>query len=92
MKQPSIFEVYVNVTSQEQADRLKQVCINNELPIWDDLIAFELGISENWFEFTQDENEFLITVGNIVGETEFSKTEITESEFMELLKQYKDGK
>jgi len=90
-KQLSIFEVYIKVESQEQADRLKQVCINNGLPIWKNKIAFEF----------QNKNNDLFSVGN--AETKeffifpykgnesdlYGFEQVTESEFMEILKQYK---
>ena len=38
----TIYNTTVKVTSQEQADRLKQICIDYGLPIWDDKDAFVL--------------------------------------------------
>ena len=76
----TIFKTTVHVTSQEQADRLKQICIDYGLPIWtviDD--AFTLRPDrENFFECVL--GSFVIhdiSVG--------SETIITESEWMELL-------
>lgn len=38
----TIYNTTVKVTSQEQAGRLKQICIDYGLPIWDDKDAFVL--------------------------------------------------
>jgi hypothetical protein len=37
----TIYNTFIRVTSQEQCDRLKQICIDNGLPIWDSPRAFE---------------------------------------------------
>jgi hypothetical protein len=78
--------------SQEQCDRMKQLCIDNGLPIWDDKMAFELpddGIGYFGFddEKNRGDNEFFIFEG--IGNDLKGKTLITESEFIELLKQEK---
>ena len=78
----TIYNTYIEVTSQEQANRLKQMCINNDLPIWEDEIAFEMQEKINAFEFCID--EFYITSSN----NEFSfpdKYKITENQFLKLL-------
>lgn len=83
----TIFNTCVEVTSQEQANRLKQVCIDNGLQIWDSEIAFRFdGINvEPIFEFDyQEEDGFGIY--NSHGTVE--KLYVTESEWMELLEQH----
>ena len=86
----SIYEIYVPVTSQEQADRLKAICVKYGLPIWDDEIAFEVDftrflVSKNevfLFEFI--DGEFFVSIDK--GST---KPPITESDFLELAKEFK---
>lgn len=76
----TIFNTCVEVTSKEQADRLKQVCIDNGLPIWDDFKFLKNNKEFRAFYFWDKvfcnwlENEY--------------KEEITESEWMELLEQH----
>jgi hypothetical protein len=77
----TIFNTYV-VVDQEQADRLKQVCIDNGLKIWETDEAFETDINYQYFSF----------VGGDFWVKSFAKknnTQVTETEWMELLKQYK---
>lgn len=80
----SIYDVYVTVTSQEQADRLKAICLEYGLPIWVD-----------GFEFLKGRYEYLVYSHGefwINSEWEIRKkmeTEITESEFIQLAKEFK---
>lgn len=80
----SIFNIYVPITSQEQADRLKQVCLDNNLRIFSKsifcfneqgLVFRASGTNYNSFGLWNKNNETI---------------ESTEQEFMELLKQWKD--
>jgi hypothetical protein len=83
----SIYDVYVTVTSQEQADRLKGICLEYGLPIWDDKTAFEFDVNEdvNLFAFDNvNSPEFLVFTTELEG-----YTPITESEFLELAKEFK---
>lgn len=83
----SIFNIYVPITSQEQADRLKQVCLDNNLPIWEHELAFVFFKNDkNFFSSSYNNKEF-----GVWGEIIEYKTQSTEQEFMELLKQWKDG-
>ena len=86
----TIYNVYVPIESQEQADRMLALCKEYNFPYWDDEDAFELSVSENWFEYYKEDKEFIITCGNTVGETEFGKTKVTEQEFINLLKEMKE--
>ncbi len=81
----TIYNTFIRVTSQEQCDRLKQFCAENGLPIWDSPRAFEFdGISlEPILEYDFN-NDFAIY--NNDGAT-LDKTEVTEDEWLELLKQ-----
>ena len=65
---------------------MKQICIDYGLPIWDYEIAFKFSANENRFEYNKEDEDFLITSGNVFGLTEFGKTQVTESEFLELVK------
>ena len=76
----SIYNVYVVMDSQDTCDRMKQLCIDNGLPIWDIELGFELLMDEVNFSFHIDSEEFFVS-SNI----EY-KTQVTESEFIELLK------
>jgi hypothetical protein len=84
----TIYNVYVEMENQEQCDRMKQLCIDNELPIWDEEIAFEITKAKNeksWFWFEKSENEFFI-VDLLLGETPIQEqNKVTEQQFIELL-------
>jgi hypothetical protein len=79
----SIYDVYVTVTSQEQADRLKAICLEYGLPIW------ELG-----FAFYSKKRKFFrVSISGVpdfgVWGTKAKLTQITESEFEKLAKKFK---
>jgi hypothetical protein len=78
----SIYEIYVTVTSQEQADRLKAICVKYGLPIW-----------ESGFQWLEGAYEYLVvSCGWFWVNSKFgiiNKTPITESEFLELAKEFK---
>jgi len=78
----SIYDVYVTVTSQEQADRLKAICLKYGLPIWVD--GFEV-IKDRYVTFCCGGNSFWVN-SNYFTET---KTQITESDFIQLAKEFK---
>ena len=81
----SIYNTYITVTSQEQADRLKQICLDNDLPIWGGQEAFDYFQGDNnCFGFGYSA-EFYIGIGNYE-----DKTKITETEFINLLNQMKN--
>lgn len=80
----TIYNVYVPIESQEQADRMKQICIYYGLPYWDDILAFDYyGKHYNFFSQSTD-NKGLFAV--FWGELPKDKTQVTESEFLELVK------
>lgn len=79
----TIFNTYIEVTSQEQADRLKQVCVDNGLPIWDRELAFEVLPINRFFQYDDSGAEFWIMADE-------NKTKVTEPEWMELLTKYKE--
>lgn len=81
----SIYNTHVPVTSQEQANRLKQICLDWNLPIWGGQEAFDyLQGDNNSFGFGYSA-EFYIGIGNYE-----DKTEINETEFINLLKPLKN--
>jgi hypothetical protein len=78
----TIYNVAVLMDSQSQCNRMKQLCLDNGLPIWDHGVAFEkIEGEENVFGRGFD-HEFYVGI-------EHEKTLITEAEFIELLKQEK---
>jgi len=74
----TIYNTYVIMESQEQCDRMKQLCIDNGLPIWNNEIAFELLHLSKFFRFLFQDF--------FVGSLTLESKEITEQEFIELLK------
>lgn len=86
----TIYNTYVPMESQEQCDRMKKLCIDNNLPYWKEEIAFEitkLKKEKSWFWYDSNENEFFIVdlTDNDVP-LDYLYSEITEQEFIELLK------
>jgi cold shock CspA family protein len=76
--------------SQAMCDRMKQICIDNGLPIWEYKKAF--GFIENCI-FTQsdDDKDFWVMISEInVKRYKKNKQEVTETEFLQLLKEYND--
>jgi len=81
----TIYNTYIPVTSQEQADRLKAICLEYGLPIWLGQESFDYFQGDNnCFGFGYS-SEFYIGIGNYE-----DKTEITETDFIKLLKQIKN--
>ena len=76
----TIYKVAVQMESQQQCNRMKQLCIEYGLPIWDDSCAFEFE-PELFDCFRCVFDEFFIAC------VDEDFTLITESEFIELLKQ-----
>jgi hypothetical protein len=79
----TIFNVYVAMDSQETCDRMKAVCLENGLPIWKDEIAFMFFNESDNFTYSNTEGFFISC------HYDKSKTQVTEAEFLELLKEYK---
>jgi len=84
----TICNTYVVMESQEQCDRMKQLCIDNNLPIWDSNIAFD---------FYKDISNFCFSNRNLSGKIGdfalypnlFGKNKVTEKQFIKLLKNTK---
>jgi hypothetical protein len=77
----TIYNVAVLMDSQAQCNRMKQLCINNGLPIWGHKCSFKLGIYCNVFRFVED--KFFVATPST------NQSLVTESEFIELLKNHK---
>jgi hypothetical protein len=84
----TIYNVAVLMDSQETCNRMRQLCIDNGLPIWEDEVAFS-------FDFFSSEKEkaffgfFGCEFYVVIDENVYQRTIVTESEFIELLKQEK---
>lgn len=93
----TIHNVYINVKDQPQADRLKQVCIDYGLPYWDDEIAFihdynvaGLRSTTSVFCYSKSNEEF--AVYSELPNIRPLENEVTEEQFMNLLKQQRKWK
>lgn len=84
----TIYNTYVVMESQEQCDRMKQLCIDNRLRIWISRTAFKFDKTKylNIFHFDTDDNEFYIATPFLGWLESKELIEITEQEFIELLK------
>jgi hypothetical protein len=88
----TIFNVYVAMDSQETCDRMKAVCLENGLPIWNYKNAFFFQVNDdNYFEYDYDV-DFGIFCGINGVRCDNDYTQVTEAEFLELLKEYKLNK
>lgn len=85
----SIYNVYVPIDSQEQADRMKQLCLNYGLPLWDDEYAFEYYGHEKYNLFEFDDKEFYVCTPNESYVESSYRIQVTEEEFIDLLKNEK---
>lgn len=63
---------------------MKQLCIDNELPYWDEYIAFKMMNNKNHFEYCKESKEFYIKSYD-EQVLKLNKTEVTEQEFINLL-------
>ncbi len=84
----SIFTVYVPIKSQQQADRLKQICIDNGLAIWDSLSGWKYNKNQSFLSYDKIDKEFYIFYEDYYIK-EWKHIQSTEAEFIELLKEYK---
>lgn len=81
----SIYDVYVTVTNQEQADRLKAICLEYGLPISEYLSGFdfEKKFTEMYFRLQLRDKWFFVSYRKA------DKNEVTESDFIQLAKEFK---
>jgi len=85
----TIYNTFVHMESQEQCDRMKQICIDNGLKIWEDAIAFlydyKIGYSKKTISiFSYSDIEF--AVWEELEKSRDFNFKVTEQEFIELLK------
>ena len=80
----TIYNTFVQIESQDQADKLKELCVEKGLNYyWNDDESFNF-VEDEWDYFVFDEDEcFLVSNSN------FGKKEVTEEEFIELLQRAK---
>lgn len=84
MENLTIYNVYVEMESQEQCNRMKKLCIDNGLPYWNHKLGFEFDkFRFNEFSFAQFHKEFYIGLDEVY---DVNKTKVTEEQFIELLK------
>ena len=74
----TIYNTYVVMESQEQCDRMKQLCIDNGL--LENTIDTDFDFDKKYKYFLSASNTFY------TGSWDFGNTQITEQEFIELLK------
>jgi len=93
----SIYEVYVNIEGQPQADRMKQICIDYGLPYWDDEIAFihdynvaGLRSTTSVFCYSKSNKEF--AVYSELPNIRPLETQVTEAEFLKLVENFANSK
>jgi hypothetical protein len=80
----TIYNVYVPMESQEQCDRMRQLCIDNGLTIGDHKDDFKFSNTKDFFRYSTVFYEF-----GVWDYEKFTK-KLTEQEFIELLKKEKD--
>ena len=84
----TIYNTYVVMESQEQCDRMKQLCVDNNLPIWEDEddkdLAFTLFNLSKFFKYGI--KEFY------VGAYTYNCTKVTEQEFINLLNKHNENR
>ena len=79
----TIYNTYVVMESQEQCDRMKKLCIDNDLPIWDNPFGWHYFIFKIALSYNFNENEFYCF--SVKSPINSSKTKVTEQEFINLL-------
>jgi hypothetical protein len=89
----TIFTVAVPMQDQTQCDRMKAVCLENGLPIWKHSIAFDFMSKGDVLAYSKLSKDFFLMKLESYYEVaeEDIKTQVTEAEFMELLKEYKSN-
>lgn len=82
----TIFNVYIEPTGQEQCNKLRNICIENKLPYNNrGGYAFQYIDKYDSFAYSQEMKEFFVLSNKPKG-----FTKVSETEFMQLLKNYKD--
>ena len=76
----TIYNTYVEMETQEQCNRMKQLCLDNDLEIPIDERDFIMDSKNKFFYYFNGMDVFFIC------ETITDKHRVTENEFIELLK------
>lgn len=84
----TIFNTYFYAKNEEQVQHILNVCIDNELPHWKGA-GFTFVDNYDCFGFFTDSGEFFFLPSDDFFKTN-SYLEVTESEWLELLKQHKN--
>ena len=82
----SIYNVYVEMQSQEQCDRMKQLCVDNNLDFYDN---FNFEYLRKLYKYFYCSAGYFCNWLELEYNVEFHK--VTETEFIELLKQHKNA-
>jgi hypothetical protein len=91
IKPSDIFKCAALVKNQEEADKAKQICIDNDLSIWERSDAFDV-INDNddeWYVFSDDNNDFYVDCIDPHGDLYGKFDVISLEEFEELAKSSK---
>jgi len=80
----TIYNTYVVMESQEQCDRMKQLCIDNGLDIPSGYKDFEIDENNNLFQYSELQELFFVFSTLNKGHKNIYL--VTEQEFIELLK------
>jgi hypothetical protein len=83
----TIYNTYVVMQSQEQCDRMKQLCIDNDLDIWEYHEAFDYTSNSDIFNFPNEVEWFFVHPLEGNEKLIINKTKVTEEEFINLLTQ-----
>lgn len=78
----TIYNTFIKMESQEECDKMKQICIDNELPIGKFQTSFELIKSLGYLFFHYSENSKVF----FIGDNYYNFKKITKKEFIELIK------
>jgi len=80
----NIFNVYVEMDSQATCDRMKQLCVDNGLKTFDEPdFNYRGNLKINSFQT-------MAGIFDVYYDNKWDNIQVTETEFIELLKQYKN--
>jgi hypothetical protein len=88
----AVFKCAALVENQADADRAKQICIDNDLPIWDREDAFECTDNdEDWYIFCSGDNHFYVDCIDDNYFTDNDLNPVSLSDFEKLAEDYSGG-